>query len=175
MNRVPSVTNRTTPPVVCRLTHEAAETLALIDKECNRPPWSAELFRQEFYSSTSLIFGVRSEGKLVGFLVAHLVVDEAHIVTFGIKSSYRRLGLARALIGHVISDLHLRGVRWVTLEVRESNEAARSLYESLGFYDVGTRQRYYSDDQEDAIVLSLNVVKFVGSVDDTNLRVVSES
>ena len=126
-----------------------------MDAECNRPPWEAILFHEEFLQSFSRSYGIRCDGELAGFLVLHVVVDEAHILNFGIRTAFRGRGLGRALLGEVIEILNREGVRRVTLEVRKGNEIARKLYSSFGFIEAGTRERYYRDDNEDAVVMAL--------------------
>ena len=90
-------------------------------------------------------------------------MDEAHVVNFAVLPERRRSGIGFDLITHALRDMHLRGIRWVTLEVRTSNLAARALYEYLGFSEVGTRVGYYPDNQEDAVVMSLNIRQFIDS------------
>lgn len=149
--------------VICRLSEGAASELARIDRGANRPPWSEKLFHNEFSNPAALVFGARLEGALVGFLVCHVVIDEVHILNFAIDVGQRRRGIGRSLLEYVLKDLHLRGVRWATLEVRRSNAAAQALYSALGFQEVGVRAGYYPDDQEDALVLSLNLQHFISS------------
>lgn len=149
--------------IICRLNGDVSPRLTEIERESNSPPWSERLFANEFQNECALIFGARLEGEIVGFLICHAVVDEAHVVNFAIASNYRKRGIGYALISHVLRDLHLRGVRWVTLEVRKSNQAARALYDELGFAEVGVRAGYYPDNQEDAIVMSLNIRQFIDS------------
>ncbi len=150
--------------VVCRLTKVAAPDLAVIELESNDPPWSERLFAQEFGNDFSHTFGVRREGILAGFLVVHIAADEGHIVNFGVRQASRGHGLGRVLLEAVLRDLHGRAVRWVTLEVRRSNLVAQKLYTSVGFSEVGVRQRYYSNDGEDALVFKLNIDEFVAGV-----------
>jgi ribosomal-protein-alanine N-acetyltransferase len=73
------------------------------------------------------------------------------------KPSARRQGHGRALLQDMIQTGQARSVRWVTLEVRRSNLAARALYASFGFVEQGIRQRYYSDNGEDAVVMHLEL------------------
>jgi ribosomal-protein-alanine N-acetyltransferase len=147
--------------VICRLSEVSSADIARIELESNRPPWSERLFLNEFSNQCSLTFGARTDGELAGFVVVHAVIDEAHIVNFAVASRFRRRGVGRELLSYLLQDLFIRGVRWVTLEVRRSNEAARGLYENLGFQEVGVRQGYYPDNQEDALVMSLNLVHFI--------------
>lgn len=147
--------------VVCRLTRVAAPDLAVIELESNDPPWTERLFTQEFGNDFSHTFGVRKDGILAGFLVVHTAADEGHIVNVGVRRALRGQGLGRLLLESVLRDLHSRAIRWVTLEVRRTNHVAQRLYTSIGFTEVGVRQRYYSNDEEDALVFKLNVDQFV--------------
>ena len=148
-------------PVICRLAIESAPDLAAIDSECNTPPWSEGLFRSEFAHSHSFTLGARCDGALAGFVVCHVVGDEAHILSLGVRRAFRRRGLALALLHEALAEMHRTAVRWVTLEVREGNLAARALYQRLGFADVGRRQKYYTDNQEDALVLQLSLPQYM--------------
>ncbi len=119
--------------------------------------WNERLFEQEFSHAHSRIYGVRFEGALVGFLICHAVVDEAHILNIVLKKNVRGRGLGKEFLFSVIDELHKLGIKRITLEVRVSNEVARCLYDALGFVPVGLRKNYYSDNGEDATVMSLNV------------------
>ena len=134
-----------------------AETLAAIDRHSNSPPWTADHFAAEFNYEHSRVFGARLGGEVVGFIVTHITLDEAHIVNFAIRKSSRGFGVGRALLQQVLEQLFEDGIYRVTLEVRRSNRTAQNLYHSLAFSEVGVRERYYSDNGEDGIVLALNL------------------
>jgi ribosomal-protein-alanine N-acetyltransferase len=87
-----------------------------------------------------------------------LLADEAHIVTIAVRESHRRHGIAELLLIRAIELAQAKGQQLVTLECRVSNAAALALYNKYGFEKVGLRPRYYSDNHEDAYVLSLNSV-----------------
>jgi ribosomal-protein-alanine N-acetyltransferase len=144
--------------VVVRLSEENVPDLAAIERESNRPPWNARLFASEFSNQHSTVYGLRNAGEVVGFVVCHTVLDEAHLLNVAIAKAYRGQGLGRELLKGVLEDLNLRTVRWVTLEVRRSNHVAKRLYESLGFLEVGVRKQYYTDDGEDGITMRLDMV-----------------
>jgi ribosomal-protein-alanine N-acetyltransferase len=80
-------------------------------------------------------------------------VDELHVNTLVVDRPYRRRGLGVTLMRWVIAEAVRRGVRRATLEVRESNDAARGLYETLGFQVMARRPQYYSQPAEDALIL----------------------
>lgn len=90
---------------------------------------------------------------LVGYVVGRSVLDEAEVLNVGVAVPARRHGVARALVQTLLAAFAGSGVRSVFLEVRESNRAARALYQSLGFRAVGRRPRYYRRPLEDAVVL----------------------
>jgi len=147
-------------PVFCRLSEAGLQDLVEIEAESNRPPWNAALFAREFTNRYSGIYGARFEGKLAGFLVCHSVLDEAHIVNFGVRVSMRGRGVGRTILENVLECLNQEGIRWVTLEVRRSNQVALKLYSSIGFIESGIREKYYSDNGEDGLLLKLNLRDF---------------
>jgi ribosomal-protein-alanine N-acetyltransferase len=95
---------------------------------------------------------------IVGFVGVWMLPDEAHIVTIAVRDQFRRQGLGEQLLISAIEMAQEEGQSLVTLEVRVSNEAALRLYEKYGFEQVGLRPRYYSDNHEDANVLTVQSV-----------------
>lgn len=89
----------------------------------------------------------------VGYCTVMLVLDEAQIIDLGTDPSFRRQGIARDVMGLVLSECEKRGIATVSLEVRRSNFAAIELYSSLGFATVGERRNFYSAPREDALVM----------------------
>lgn len=96
------------------------------------------------------------DGRVVGMMVLWQIVDEAHIATLAVHPDYRRRGLAKRLLVHALQVSWEQGGRMAFLEVRESNQAAQSMYSKFGFEEVGRRTRYYKDNGEDAILMSLS-------------------
>jgi len=93
---------------------------------------------------------------LVGFAGFWVLFDEAHIIAIAVREPYRRQGIGQGLlISAIVMAAKLR-TRVVTLEVRESNTAAQEMYLKHGFKAVGKRPRYYSDNQEDAVLMSID-------------------
>jgi [ribosomal protein S18]-alanine N-acetyltransferase len=95
---------------------------------------------------------------ITGVIGAWLLADEAHIVTIAVRESHRRHGIAELLLIRAIELARAKDQQLVTLECRVSNAPALALYNKYGFEKVGLRPRYYSDNHEDAYVLSLNSV-----------------
>ena len=131
---------------------QAAET----ERLCFSDPWSGESLGYLCSSGHTLALAcVRdSDGKLAGYCGADCVLDEADIINVAVHPSFRRRGIAEAMLARLISDALEAGVRTFFLEVRESNAPARSLYRKLGFDECGRMPRYYSAPVEDAIVMT---------------------
>jgi ribosomal-protein-alanine N-acetyltransferase len=102
-------------------------------------------------SRTALV--VEQSGSVVGFIVGRQVADEWEIENIAVTGAARRCGLGSRLVGEFLDLVRGRGGKAVFLEVRESNRAARSLYEKWAFLEVGRRKMYYQDPAEDALLL----------------------
>jgi ribosomal-protein-alanine N-acetyltransferase len=118
-------------------------------------PWPAYAFEQELKGNRLARYVVaRAGGTVVGFAGLWLMVDEAHITTFSVHPDWRRQGIGRQLLISLIELAIAIAARRMTLEVRVSNAAAQGLYGSFGFEVTGRRTRYYTDDHEDALVMT---------------------
>jgi ribosomal-protein-alanine N-acetyltransferase len=118
-------------------------------------PWPSYAFRQELENNRLAHYLVVRVGQeVVAYAGIWMMIDEAHITTFAVLPEWRRQRIgARLLLA--LMDLAIRlGAREATLEVRLSNLPARRLYEAFGFRPVGVRPRYYSDNGEDALIMT---------------------
>ena len=124
-------------------------------------PWPKSAFRYELIENThSLTYvaelvGPTSEYAVVGACVIWLILDEAHIATLATHPNYRRMGIARLLLVQALLDSIPHGCTSATLEVRAGNLAAQALYQKFGFEVVGARPKYYQDNQEDALIMTM--------------------
>jgi len=132
--------------------------VAAIEREVFADPWSANDFQE--CVAGGVLFSVATAGPVVvGYVVAHHAADEGEILNLGVTHGHRRRGVGRELVRHVLGELSRRTVKVAFLEVRESNTAARRLYESLGFVGVGRRRRYYRRPIEDAVILRVTLAQ----------------
>ena len=93
---------------------------------------------------------------VIGMAVVWIVVDEAHIATIAIHPDYRGIGIGKKLLTETLRQAIQRGVVQATLEVRESNMLAQQLYIKFGFKIVGRRFHYYKDNNEDAVLMTVD-------------------
>ena len=96
---------------------------------------------------------------IVAMAVTWLVIDELHIATIAVHPEFRGLGIAKQLMVVIMDSAKKEGMVSVTLEVRASNQAAQALYRQFGFEEVGRRIRYYQDNQEDALIMTVMLEK----------------
>ena len=123
-----------------------------IERAAFSDPWSAAQLRECLAPGVDFLVAVRGDA-VAGYAVAVHAADEGEILNLCVAPAARRAGLGRALVRALLDCLARRGARAAYLEVRDSNQAARRLYERAGFTPVGRRRGYYRRPAEDAIVL----------------------
>ncbi|HWL40219.1 MAG TPA: ribosomal protein S18-alanine N-acetyltransferase [Gemmatimonadaceae bacterium] len=126
-----------------------------IERASFADPWTEESFRRLLDAQPAIFLVVESEaeGALAGYVVAFSVGEDGEILNLAVAAPFRGRGLAGQMLDAVLIELTGRGVRAAFLEVRESNDAARGLYGSRNFAEIGRRRGYYRRPVEDAIVL----------------------
>jgi ribosomal-protein-alanine N-acetyltransferase len=140
---------------------EDLEVVGEIDRLSFALPWPKKAFHFELFENINswlwVAEAVNATGKkkVIGMIVMWIIVDEVHISTLAVHPDYRRRGVAEALLTYGLKECFQSGARAATLEVRASNIAARNLYKNFGFEIVGRRLRYYQDNREDALVMTL--------------------
>lgn len=140
------------------------DEVAAIEARCYRAPWPRQVFVDELAHEWARIDVVRElmpegESRVIAYCSYWLVKDEVHLLNVAVDPAHRRQGHARALLIHLLAFAERHRCRYVTLEVRRHNRAARALYDDLGFRAVGVRPNYYIQDREDAIVMTLDLAE----------------
>jgi len=115
--------------------------------------WSRDSYLRELRSRNSFYFVARLSGAIIGHAGMWTVSDEAHISTIAVHPDYRRRGLGCYLLSHLIQLARRQRAAKITLEVREANHIARSLYRKFGFDEMGLLPRYYGDTGETGVVM----------------------
>jgi ribosomal-protein-alanine N-acetyltransferase len=137
------------------MTADDLPAVQLIERASFATPWPSHAYRQELEGNRLAHYLVATlAGEVVAYGGIWVMVDEAHITTFAVHPRYRQRRIGERLLMALL-DLALdRHAREATLEVRLTNLAARRLYEKYGFRPVGIRPRYYTDNQEDALIMT---------------------
>ncbi len=134
---------------------EDLPTVQAIEEASFTTPWPPHAYRSEIETNRLAQYIVaRVGGEVVAYAGMWMMVDEAHVTTFAVHPRWRRQRIGERLLLTLLDLARSRRAREATLEVRLSNLAARRLYEKYGFRPVGLRPRYYSDDNEDALIMT---------------------
>ena len=139
--------------IIEKMTQIHVQQVALLEKLCFSDPWSEKSVAGELENPLAYWLVAVEEDMVVGYIGSQTVLDETDMMNVAVHPDHRRKGLAEALVMELEKALKDLGSHSLTLEVRESNEPARKLYEKLGFVQVGKRPRYYRNPREDALIL----------------------
>ena len=118
-------------------------------------PWSKDSYIQELTNPIARYLIAKIDDKVVGFMGTWIVLDESHITNIAVHPNYRKQGIGSSLLEEFLKYCKSQGCIAYTLEVRNSNKAARTLYEKYNFKQEGVRKGYYEDTKEDAIIMWL--------------------
>lgn len=126
-----------------------------IEESSFSSPWSRTAFKMELNGKNrfSYYLVARDGHKVVGYLGAWLILNEAHITNIAVRPEYRKSGIGQKLMDSFFTQAVEKDIEAVTLEVRVTNDPAQNLYRKLGFKDMGIRPKYYQDNQEDALIM----------------------
>lgn len=145
--------------IIRRMTVEDIPAVVALDQMSFTLPWPERSFRFELtQNSASRCWVAEVDGKIVGMIVNWLLVDEVHVATIATHPDFRRQGIARKLLSYSLRYMSDEGAISSFLEVRESNAAAREMYRKFGYEDTGRRKAYYKDNNEDAILMTLEKI-----------------
>ncbi|MGN0458055.1 MAG: ribosomal protein S18-alanine N-acetyltransferase [Eubacterium sp.] len=126
------------------------DDVANIEKTCFAHPWSRQDLKNQLDLDTSHFLVAVEDGRAVGYMGLQIFSCEGYVTNVAVLPEYRQRGIAKALIGEALKN----DMRFITLEVRESNTPAIRLYEKAGFENVGIRPKFYSNPNENAIIMT---------------------
>jgi ribosomal-protein-alanine N-acetyltransferase len=147
--------------IIRRMERKDVSAVYAIDVLSFTLPWSERSYVYDLEKNTAArmwvaeVTDISGSTRVIGMLVMWLIVDEAHIGTLAVHPDFRRMGIGRQLVQIALDEARQAGAAYVYLEVRRSNLAAQSLYREFGFKQVGVRPRYYQDNNEDALLMTL--------------------
>ena len=133
------------------------DEVMVIERRSFSAPWEESTFRGLMRRPSAALLVAETDDELTGYSVMWFAADEGELGDIAVVPERRGEGIGRRLLRESISVAASRGTRSLYLEVRESNDVARRLYEKVGFSVVGVRKQYYTEPVEDAIVMRLNL------------------
>ncbi len=126
----------------------------LLEQECFAHPWSRDSLESELNNPNSVFLAAVENGRVIGYAGMSVIIDEGYIFNVAVTEPSRKKGVGSALIRELVTYGKKHGLCFITLEVRQSNSAAISLYSSFGFIKAGERKDYYSEPKENALLMT---------------------
>jgi ribosomal-protein-alanine N-acetyltransferase len=146
--------------LIRRMTLDDLPVVIELDQVSFSLPWPERSFRFELNENVaSRCWVAEVDERVVAMLVGWMLVDEIHIATIATHPDFRRQGIGRKLLSHALMRAQEEGAQTSFLEVRESNLAAQEMYRQFGYEPTGRRKRYYKDNDEDAILMTLKSLR----------------
>ncbi len=147
--------------VIRRMTEADLSAVHEIDHLSFALPWPERSFRFEISSNPAARCWVAElDGRVAAMMVIWMIMEEAHVATFATHPEFRARGIGHELLKHGLEAAAREGAVRAFLEVRVSNAAAQKLYRDFGFVEDGRRARYYKDNGEDALLMSLDSLEW---------------
>ncbi|WP_163538259.1 ribosomal protein S18-alanine N-acetyltransferase [Gracilibacillus sp. YIM 98692] len=141
-----------------KMTENDIEAVSQIDEKSFPKPWPKQIYYEEMnLNQYAKYFVTTVNEEVVGFCGTWMVLDEAQVTNIAIHPAYRGRGLGEGLFQYVINYAVAHDVKHLSLEVRMSNLVAQRMYKKFGLQPGGVRKNYYTDNQEDALVLWVNL------------------
>lgn len=138
----------------------SAHQVAALEQACFSDPWSLNSILGELFDKSAHYLTAQREGRVLGYLGMHRVLDEGYITNLAVSPACRRQGIARILLRALIDHARKEEMAFLTLEVRPTNLGAIALYSGEGFLPAGLRKNYYSHPVEDAVIMTKTLVGY---------------
>lgn len=138
---------------VSQIEHRHIKEIARLEKECFSTPWSEQTIEDAFKTGTRF-FVAQKDNSVLGYVGISAILDEGYITNVAVFPEARQQGVASALLNSLFKFAKENSLSFISLEVRESNNAAISLYQKFGFKTEGKRKNFYSAPQEDALIMT---------------------
>ena len=140
------------------------DAVTAAELRCFSVPWSRDSVAYALFAPGALSFvAVDEDRTLLGYCMGRCIFEDLEIMNIAVEAPFRRAGIGRTLLALLLEKAAAAGCERALLEVRESNAAARKLYESFGFVTLGRRKNYYFNPREDALVMQTDISSSVES------------
>jgi len=140
--------------LIRKLTESDLDELMLIENESFTMPWSRQSYETELQNQYATYLVCDFEGEIAAYAGMWTLFEEAHITNVAVGKKYRGRGMGQVLMLEEEKIARAKGAELILLEVRVSNTVAVEMYRELGFVPTGLRKEYYTDNQEDALVMT---------------------
>src|SRR5579884_1481800 len=142
------------PLVIEPMTDADVKEVVRIEQQSFTTQWPSNAFYQEMHDNKLAHYFVgRADGRVVAYGGIWVILEDSHVTTIAVHPHYRGRKFGEIMLLRLLDEAMERGASWMTLEVRESNTVAQNLYRKYGFTTVSTRKGYYSDNNENALVM----------------------
>lgn len=136
-----------------RMTMDDVDGVYAVESSTFVDAWSRDAFVSDMKNPVARYLVAEQDGQIIGYAGAWVILDESHITNIAVLAAHRGRGTGKRLTRDLLQYLSNLGAAYATLEVRRSNAVAQHLYQSLGFIQLGVRKRYYTDNNEDALLM----------------------
>lgn len=145
-------------PIFRNMTEEDIEQVADLERRIFSDPWTSQGIYETFCQNQAFIVVAEQDEKVVGYGIIYCVLDEGEIVRIAVDETVRRQGVGRRILDYACECCKKENVKRLLLDVRESNASARSFYEQYGFLVDGMRKNFYEKPNENAVLMSKELV-----------------
>ncbi len=139
--------------IIAKASQNQIKFIAELEKECFSSPWSEKTLENAFKNGTLFFVALKGE-RVIGYVGISCILDEGYITNVAVGKDHRNEGVGTALLNRVFAEAKDRKLSFISLEVRESNQTAISLYTKLDFKEEGKRKGFYDNPKEDALILT---------------------
>lgn len=142
-----------------KISENDIEAIAYLESEIFSDAWSEKSIKETYENQNACILGAYKEGVLAGYVIFYYVLDEGEIARIAVSPQYRRQGVADQIFAGLLGFCTEKSIERILLDVRISNEPAIAFYRKSGFAEDGIRKNFYENPKEDALLMSVSVVR----------------
>lgn len=140
--------------IITEMNHLHTSKVAEIEKNCFSKPWSQKAIEAELNNENAYFYVLIFENNIIGYGGMHIAIDECYIANIAVLPDFQRKGFGKLITSYLISKAINLNCEFISLEVRPSNTIAISMYNSLGFEEVGRRRNFYTSPTEDGLIMT---------------------
>lgn len=142
-----------------KISENDIEAIAYLESEIFSDAWSEKSIKETYENQNACILGAYKEGVLAGYVIFYYVLDEGEIARIAVSPQYRRQGVADQIFAGLLGFCTEKSIERILLDVRISNEPAIAFYRKSGFAEDGIRRNFYDYPKEDALLMSVSLVR----------------